>query len=554
MIFSGHEHPGKKDIYVSPHISLVSSKLPEHVYFFDTSLRDGEQTPEVSFILDEKLKIAQQFDALGIDIIEAGMPVVSKGDFESCKQISHLGLKAQVIGLARLAKKDIDEVIAADMNAIHVFIATSDLHLRDKLKMTREQVLARITEMVSYAKAYYNVVEFSAEDATRTDLDFLIQANLAAVQAGATRINIPDTVGTTTPKAFGYVIAKNRERLPASVKICAHCHNDFGLAVANSLAGVENGAEVIHTTFLGIGERAGNASFEQVATALYALYGVKTSINYKELYKTSKLIERFSSIKIPVQFPLIGKNAFRHESGIHAHAVIQNPRTYEPLTPELIGYPRTDDLSDIVAQSITVGKHTGGHALKAKLDELGVTYTDEQFTEIMEKLKLLGDKKKKILDIDLITIANDVTGKMAQQDKTVILDELTVLTGSVTPTATAKIRVRINGGWEQRIDSSIGVGPVDAAVKSILKTFKEIGKVELMEYEIEAVTGGTDALGVTSIKIKDESGIVVSGNAAHEDIVMSSVQAVMNALNKLMKMRKKAIPDGKDTTAARPSF
>ncbi|MEX2680915.1 MAG: alpha-isopropylmalate synthase regulatory domain-containing protein [Candidatus Sigynarchaeota archaeon] len=266
------------------------------------------------------------------------------------------------------------------------------------------------------------------------------------------------------------------------------------------------------------------------------------------------MIERFSSIKIPVQFPLIGKNAFRHESGIHAHAVIQNPRTYEPLTPELIGYPRTDDLSDIVAQSITVGKHTGGHALKAKLDELGVTYTDEQFTEIMEKLKSLGDKKKKILDIDLLTIANDVTGKMAQQDKTVILDELTVLTGSVTPTATAKIRVRINGGWEQRIDSSIGVGPVDAAVKSILKTFKEIGKVELLEYEIEAVTGGTDALGVTSIKIKDENGIIVAGHAAHEDIVMSSVQAVMNALNKLMKMRKKGTPDGKDTTAARPTF
>ncbi|HME56047.1 MAG TPA: 2-isopropylmalate synthase [Candidatus Lokiarchaeia archaeon] len=528
----------KKDIYVSPHIDLVRSKLPEHVYFFDTTMRDGEQTPEVSFTIDEKLKIAQQFDVLGIDIIEAGMPVVSKGDFEACKQISHLGLNAQVLGLARLSQKDIDSVIDADMNAIHVFIATSDLHLRDKLHMTREQCIESISTWVAYAKSHYDVVEFSAEDATRTDLDFLLQANTTAVEAGATRINIPDTVGTTTPKAYAYIIEKNREILPPEVKICVHCHNDFGLAVANSLAGIESGAEVVHTTFLGIGERAGNASFEQVAASLYALYGAEMSINIKELYKTSKLVERFSNIRIPVQFPLIGKNAFRHESGIHAHAVIQNPRTYEPLTPELIGYPRTDELADIVSQSITIGKHTGSHSLKAKLDELGVSCTEEQFTEIFERLKDLADKRKNIADIDLISIANDVTGHLAQEDKTVILDELTVLTGSVTPTATATIRVRLNGDWEKRVDSSIGVGPVDAAVKSILKTFKEIGNIELLEYEIEAVTGGTEALGVTSVKIRDENGVTVSGHAVHEDIVMSSVQAVLNALNKLMKSRK----------------
>lgn len=515
-------------------------------------MRDGEQTPEVSFTLDEKLKLAQQFDTLGIDIIEAGMPVVSKGDFEACKQISHLGLNAQIIGLARLSQKDIDDVIGADMNAIHVFIATSDLHLRDKLKMTREQVIESISTWVAYAKSHFDVVEFSAEDATRTDLDFLLQANTTAVEAGATRINIPDTVGTTTPKAFAYVIEKNREVLPSNVKICVHCHNDFGLAVANSLAGVESGAEVVHTTFLGIGERAGNASFEQVATSLYALYGASMSINFKELYKTSKLVERFSNIRIPVQFPLIGKNAFRHESGIHAHAVIQNPRTYEPLTPELIGYPRSDELADIISQSITIGKHTGSHSLKAKLDELGVTYTEEQFTEIFERLKDLADKRKNIADIDLISIANDVTGHLTQQEKTVILDELTVLTGSVTPTATATIRVRINGGWEKRVDSSIGVGPVDAAVRSILKTFKEIGKIELLEYAIEAVTGGTEALGVTSVKIRDENNVTVSGNAVHEDIVMSSVQAVLNALNKLMKLRKKSENQEEEPSESRP--
>ncbi|MFX0099690.1 MAG: 2-isopropylmalate synthase [Candidatus Hodarchaeota archaeon] len=525
-------------VYVSPHINLVSSNLPEKVLFFDTSLRDGEQTPEVSFTLNQKLNVVRQFDTLGIDIIEAGMPVVSEGDFESCKQISALGLNAQVIGLARLSKKDIDRVVEAEMDAIHVFIATSDLHMKDKLKMSRDQVLWRITEMVTYAKSNYKVVEFSAEDATRSDLDFLIKANQLAVEAGAVRINIPDTVGTITPKAFGHVVKKNREALPPEVKICVHCHNDFGLAAANSLAGVENGAEVVHTTFLGIGERAGNASFEEVATSLYALYGVKTNINYKEIYPTAKMMERLTGLKIPVQFPMVGKNAFRHESGIHAHAVIQNPRTYEPLTPEIIGVPRTDDISDILRHSITIGKHTGGHSLKAKLEELGISYSREQFSEIMGRIKDLGDKGKKVSEIDLITIANDVTGALTEEEITVQLEELTVLTGSVTPTATAKIKVRLNGDWEERIDSAIGVGPVDAAVNSILNTFKEIGKIELLQYEIDAVSGGTDALGYTSIKLKDENGFIVSGSAVNEDIVMSSVQSIVNGLNKLMLRRK----------------
>jgi len=509
-------------------------------------MRDGEQTPEVSFTLDDKIAIARQLDAIGIDIIEAGFPVSSPGDLEACRQIAAIGLNAQVLGLARLAQKDIDAVEEAGLNAIHVFIATSDLHLKDKLHMTREQVLDKISEMVAYAKTKFETVEFSAEDATRTELESLIKANMTAVEAGATRINIPDTVGTTIPAAFGYIVAKNREVLPPEVKICVHCHNDFGLAVANSLAGVENGAEVVHTTFLGMGERAGNASFEQVAAALYALYGATTSINMRELYKTSKLMERVSGLKIPVQFPLIGKNVFRHESGIHAHAVIQNPRTYEPLTPELIGYPRSDDLKDIIAQSITLGKHSGGHSIKAKLEELGLTYKDDQFNEIVERIKALGDKKRKISDADVYAIVGDITGNMAEQEKSIILDQLTVLTGSVTPTATAKIRVKIGDGWEERIDSAIGVGPVDAAVKSIMKVFKEIGQIELEEYEIEAVTGGTDALGVTAVKIRDENGLVVSAGAANEDIVMSSVQAVLNALNKLMKLRSRQEAAGTD--------
>ena len=470
-----------KKVFISPHIEQATKgmKLPEKVYIFDTSLRDGEQAPGISFTIQEKIRIAETLNRIGVDIIEAGMPVVSKGDFEACKQISKLGLShSEVIGLARISRVDIDKVIECDMNAIHVFIATSDLHLKEKLKMTREQVLDAITKEIEYAKAHFGKnIEFSAEDATRTNLAYLIKANVTAIEAGATRINIPDTVGTVTPAGYRYIIEQNIKEFPKDVRVSLHCHNDFGLATANTLAGIEAGASQAHTTVLGIGERAGNASMEEVATALYALYGIKTNIKLGEIYPTSKMMEQLSKMSIPANMPLIGSNAFRHESGIHAHAVIMSPRTYEPFTPELIGVPRSDKLEDIIEQSISVGKHVGGHSLGAKLESFGFSgVSKEQFGIIRERVKEVGDKGKQVTDMDLYEIATNVCGELSNEETTIKLEELTVTCGKgVTPTATVRLKIKINGNWQEKVAASIGVGPVDAACNALAQVWEQFG-------------------------------------------------------------------------------
>ena len=533
---------GKKEISVSEMMGKISGSLnlPEKAYFFDTTLRDGEQTPGISFTHKEKLSIAQTLDELGIDIVEAGFPAVSQGDFEACRDIAKMGLDLEVIGLARMRKEDIDRVIEADMDSLHVFIATSDLHLKSKLQMTREEVLERISKMITYAKEHYSTILFSAEDATRSDLDFLIKANKIAVESGATRVNIPDTVGTISPVAFGYVIRRNFEELPKNIRIAVHCHNDFGLAVANTISGFENGASEAQTTIMGLGERAGNASFEETAMALYALYQLPMNINTRKIFPTSKLVESYcgGKIKIGRLQPLIGQNAFAHESGIHAHAMIKNARAYEPITPELIGIQRSDNVKDILRQSIKLGKHTGGHALKAKLNDMGIPTTDVQFTKIINHVKNFGDKGHEVTEEDFLAIVKDVMGELPKEEQFVILQELTVLTGSITPTSTVRLKIRNNGDFIEKIASSIGVGPVDASVKAIVKCFEPMSKVKLLNYNIDAVTGGTDALGHVSIEIMDlDSNFVVKADAAHEDVVMSSVLAMLKGLNKLMKFK-----------------
>ncbi|TFG01223.1 MAG: 2-isopropylmalate synthase [Promethearchaeota archaeon] len=512
--------------------------LPEKAYFFDTTLRDGEQTPGISFTHDEKLSIAQALNELGIDIIEAGFPVISQGDFNACRDIAKLGLDSEVIGLARIKKLDIDKVIEADMDSIHVFIATSDLHLRDKLQMTREEVLNDITELVAYAKEHYSKILFSAEDATRSELDFLIKANKTAIESGASRINIPDTVGTITPQAFGYIVRKNYEALPKNVRIAVHCHNDFGLAVANTIAGFENGASEAQTTIMGLGERAGNASFEETAMSLYALYQIPMKINTKMIFPTAKLMESYcgGKIKIGRLQPLIGQNAFAHESGIHAHAMIKNPRAYEPITPELIGIQRSDNVEEIIRQSIKLGKHTGGHALRAKINDMGLTTTTDQYNKIMDDIKRFGDKGHEVTEEDFIAILKDVMGELPEEEQYVKLEELTVLTGSITPTSTVRLKIRDNGNYVVKLASSIGVGPVDASVKAIVKCFEPMSRIKLLEYNIDAVTGGTEALGHVSIELMDlDSNHIVSASATHEDIVMSSVLALLKGLNRIMK-------------------
>ncbi len=532
----------KKDIYVSDMMDIIRGNLilPEKAYFFDTTLRDGEQTPGISFTHEEKLSIAQALNEMGVDIIEAGMPVVSQGDFDACRDIAKLGLDSEVIGLARIKKLDIDRVIEADMDSIHVFIATSDLHLKEKLQMTRDDVLNDIAELVSYAKEHYSIVLFSAEDATRSDLDYLIKANQTAVENGATRINIPDTVGTITPNAFGYIVRKNYEALPKNVRIAVHCHNDFGLAVSNTIAGFENGASEAQTTIIGLGERAGNASFAETAMSLYALYHIPMNINTRKIFPTAKLIESYcgGKIKIGRLQPLIGQNAFAHESGIHAHAMIKHARAYEPITPELIGIQRSDDVEQIIRQSIKLGKHTGGHSLKAKLEDMGISTTDNQFEKIFNHIKSFGDKGHEVMEEDFLAIVKDVTGELPEEEQYVKLEELTVLTGSITPTSTVRLRINNNGNYIEKVASSVGVGPVDASVKAIVKCFKPMSKVKLLGFYIDAVTGGTDALGHVSIELMDlESNHIVKTSATHEDIVMSSVLALLKGLNRIMKLK-----------------
>ncbi len=536
----------KNDIYVSDMMEKIRGNLilPERAYFFDTTLRDGEQTIGISFTHEEKLLIAQSLNELGVDIIEAGFPVISQGDFDACRDIAKLGLDSEVIGLARIIKLDIDKVIEADMDSIHVFIATSDLHLKEKLQMTREEVLNNVVELVSYAKEHYSTILFSAEDATRSDLDFLIEVNQAAVKSGATRINIPDTVGTISPTAFGAIIRKNYEALPKNVRIAAHCHNDFGLAVANTISAFENGASEAQTTIMGLGERAGNASFAETAMSLYALYQIHMNINTKKIFPTAKLIESYcgGKIKIGRLAPLIGQNSFAHESVIHAHAMIKHARAYEPITPELIGIQRSDNVEDIIKQSIKLGKHTGGHALKAKLQDMGIKASNIQFTKIMKHIKSFGDKGHEVTEEDFLAIVKDVMGELPEEEQFVILEELTVLTGSVTPTATVRLKIRNNGDNIKKTSSSIGVGPVDASCKAIIKCFEPMSKIKLLNYQIEAITGGTDALGHVSTELMDlESNIIVKASATHEDVVMSSVLSLLKGLNMIVKKKNKII-------------
>ena len=516
-----------------------SLSLPDKAYFFDTTLRDGEQTPGISFTHKEKISIAQTLNDMKIDVIEAGFPVTSIGDFEACKSIAKLGLDSEVMGLARMAKIDIDKVIEADMDSIHLFIATSDLHLKSKLQMSRDEVIEQIDKYVSYAKEHYSTVLFSAEDATRTDLDFLIKANLNAIESGATRINIPDTVGTISPKAFGYMVNNVYKAIPSDIRIAVHCHNDFGLAVANTIAGFENGASEAQTTIMGLGERAGNASFEETAMSLYALYQLPMNIITQKIFPTAKLIESYCGGKVRIGRlqPLIGQNAFAHEAGIHAHAMIKNARTYEPITPKLIGISRSDSVMDILKESIKFGKHSGGHALKAKLGDLGINTNDKEFGKIMNHIKDFGDKGHEVSEEDFLAIVKDVMGEIPEEEQYVILEELTVLTGSITPTSTVRLKIR-NGDFVEKVASSIGVGPVDASVNAIVKCFKPMSNIKLLNFQIDAITGGTEALGHVAIEILDiESNLIVKASATHEDIVMCSVLALVKGLNLIVKKK-----------------
>jgi 2-isopropylmalate synthase len=488
------------------------------VRIFDTTLRDGEQTPGVSITPEQKVQIAIKLDELGIDAIEAGFPVVSHGETVAIKNITKQGLKAEICGLARAMKSDLDAVINCDLPYVHVFIATSDIHMQFKLRMNRQQVLEKAVWAVEYAKKHGVQVEFSAEDATRSDREFLSQVFMAVANVGVDRLDIPDTVGYATPQYIELLVkdVKTMTRLPISM----HCHDDFGLAVANSISGINAGAECAHVTINGLGERAGNASLEEFVMALQCLYGRKHNVKTELLYETSIFVSNTMGIIVQPNKAIIGENAFGHESGIHTHGIVNNPLTYEPISPELVGRKRW----------MQAGKHAGAHGIKAMLEGFGITPTEKELYEIVEKQKNLADKGKSITTAELLSITGDVIHNNKFEEKFKLYDFHIVTGMNIIPTAV----VRLHTEGKDYIASEIGVGPVDAALKAIQKIAGEMANIRIREYRLDSITGGSDALAEVSVKVEDKNGNVVSARRAGEDVVVASVQAMMDAVNKVM--------------------
>jgi 2-isopropylmalate synthase len=498
----------------------------EKLIIFDTTLRDGEQAPGASLNKPEKLEIAQALADLGVDIIEAGFPVSSQGDFDAVAAVAKQIKGPVICGLARAIKGDIDAAFEATRPSkrprIHVFLATSKIHMQYKLKKAEDEILRLAVEAVKYARKSCRDIEFSPEDATRTERQFLFKVVEAVINAGATTVNIPDTVGYTDPFEYASLIAAIRGNVPNIRKaaISVHCHNDLGLAVANSLAAVRNGARQVECTVNGIGERAGNASMEEIVMGvrtrkdLYA--GVATNINTQQIYKVSRLVSKLTGFVVAPNKAIVGHNAFRHESGIHQDGVLKERSTYEIIMPEDVGF---------TGSGIVLGKHSGRHALAERLKELGFAdLTPPQIETINERFKALADKKKTIFDDDLISIVED---EFKPVKSLWMLDGFEIHSGSkLKPSAEVALK------FKNKIESarSFGDGPVDACFKAIDKITGIKG--ELQDYRIEAVTKGKDALGEVSLKLKAK-GKVVSARGASTDIIESSIRAYLNALNKI---------------------
>ena len=493
-----------------------------NIRIFDTTLRDGEQTPGVSLSPEKKLNIAKKLDKLGIDAIETGFPVISDGEREAIKMITSANLKAELYGLARTNKKDIDAAVDCGLNYVHTFIATSDIHLEYKLKMTRDQALEKAIDAVEYGKSRGLQVEFSAEDATRTDREFLKKVFGEVAKAGADRVDIPDTVGYSTPQYIAEITkdAIDATKLPVSV----HCHNDFGLAVANAISGIQAGAKCAHVTINGIGERAGNASLEEFVMALNSLQFEQkweTNINTKLLYETSRYVSKLVGINVQPNKAIVGENAFGHESGIHTHGVLSNPLTYEPISPEIVGRTRW----------LQVGKHAGIHGMNAMLKEYGIEPNDEQTKQILEQVKNIGDQGKQVTEVELLSIANEIIGENKLK-RIVQLTGFSVSTG-VGTMPYAFVKLNIDG--KEMVATDYGVGPVDASLNAIQKITGQItDEVRLKEYRLDSISGGANALCEVTIKVEDARGNIISSKSVGEDIVTTSVQAMVDGINRIM--------------------
>lgn len=511
----------------------------DRIIIFDTTLRDGEQSPGATLNVEEKLTIARQLAKLGVDVIEAGFPYASPGDFEAVSRIAQtVGTENGPIicGLARTRKEDLDAAANALKEAahprIHTFLATSDIHLKYKLKKTRQEVLEIVPEMVAYAKSLVDDIEFSPEDAGRSDPEFLYQVLERAIAAGATTVNIPDTVGYLTPSEFGELIRGIKENVPNidQAIISVHGHNDLGLAVANFLEAVKNGARQLECTINGIGERAGNASLEELVMALYVrrqyynpFLGRSpeseeplTNIDTQQIYKTSRLVSNLTGMLVQPNKAIVGANAFAHESGIHQDGVLKNKLTYEIMDAEVIG---------LTNNQIVLGKLSGRHAFQSRLKELGFDLSEDDLNKAFVKFKELADKKKEITDWDLESIVND---EINQPPELFRLEFVQVSCGNQSrPTATVTL---LTPSGEELTDASVGTGPVDAVYRAINRVIQVPN--ELIEFSVQSVTGGIDALGEVTIRLRHDEKLF-SGHAANTDIIVASAQAYVNALNRL---------------------
>jgi 2-isopropylmalate synthase len=496
----------------------------DYVRIFDTTLRDGEQAPGCTMNVEEKVAIARQLERLNVDIIEAGFAASSPGDFESVRRVAEAMSNPIVLSLSRTREEDVDQALRAVEKAtrpgVHIFIATSEIHMKYKLNMTREDVLDAATWAVTRAKQHLDHVEFSCEDASRSDWEFMAKICTEVIRAGARIINLPDTTGHAIPEEFGRMFAFMREQVPGADRVIwsAHCHNDLGLAVANSLAAIRNGARQVECTINGIGERAGNTSMEEVVMALKTrkdLMEVRTGIDTRQIYPASRLLSQIIGQPVPPNKPIVGDNAFAHEAGIHQDGVLKNKLTYEIMKPEDIGIP---------SNKLVLGKHSGRHAFVNRLQELGVDPLTIDVQKAFAAFKELCDKKKIVYDDDILALANEESRRTADQFELV---DLTVTSSSRT-TPRAEVTMRVAG--EQRCADSTGDGMVDACYKAI---YKIAGITPALErYSVKAITGGTDALGEVSCLVR-EDGMTVAGQGAHSDIVMASALALVNALNRL---------------------
>lgn len=503
---------------------------------FDTTLRDGEQSPGCSMNIDEKIKIAKILDRMGVDVIEAGFPIASQGDFDSVSRVAEVVENATVAGLCRARKGDIDAAAEALKKAkrsrIHTFISTSDLHMKYKLQMSPEAVLDAIAESVSTARNHTDDVEWSAEDGSRTDHDFLCKAVETAIKAGATTINIPDTVGYAMPEDYGDLFSMLIERVPNSDKaiFSVHCHNDLGMAVANSLAGVRNGARQVECTINGIGERAGNAALEEIVMAIRTRpdsLDYETGIDTTFITKASRTLSSVTGFSVQPNKAIVGANAFAHESGIHQDGVLKNAQTYEIMTPESVGLKRS---------KLVLGKHSGRHALKSKLEDLGYELGDNELNDVFVRFKDLADRKKDVFDEDLIALVDD--SAIDATDKLIKFVSLTVIAGSEGPQkATLKLSV---DGTEQMAECE-GNGPVDAAFNAIRAIYPHSDAL-LQLYQVHAVTQGTDAQAEVTVRL-EEDGKISNGQAADADTMVASCRAYVNALNKLINKREKDLAE-----------